>query len=217
VLLGDLAYEAIRDAITSNSIKPGERISEYMMAERLKMSRTPVREGLRRLENEGLLASHPRRGLVVAGLDDAAVHELYAAREVLEGTVAAMAARFATDAEIGELQHMVELEERIAQTPEKMYEHNREFHKLVYHAARNRYLLKFLLQLSDTLSAHRSVSTMVSAERREEVLRDHRELAAAIAAHDEEGARAAATRHIRGALKARIAVRRAGTAVSPEA
>jgi len=219
-----MAYQAVREAIATNRMKPGDRISEYKVAEWLKISRTPAREGLRRLESEGLLTSHPRRGLVVTGMDEDAIHELYRAREVLEGTVAGMAARFATDAEISALQHLLEVESQIADLPEKMLEHNRTFHQLIYRAARNRYLLKFLLTISDTLSTHRSVSTMVSAPRREEVLREHRELVDAIARHDEQAAREAAARHIQGALRARIAVQRgsasaqlAGTAAPAQA
>lgn len=212
VSLGEVAYKAIRDAITSNAMKPGDRLSEYKVADWLKISRTPAREGLRRLESEGLLTSHPRRGLVVATFDEAAVHELYAAREVLESTVAAMAARFATDAEISSLQHMMQLEASMADTPEAMFEHNLAFHKLVSQAARNRYLVKFLQSLSDTISAHRRVSTLKSSKRRSEVLRDHRELVDAIARRDEETARAVATHHIQGAMRARLAMERSQTA-----
>lgn len=208
VSLGDTAYQAIRDAITSNKMKPGDRVSEYMVADWLDISRTPAREGLRRLEGEGLLTSHPKRGLVVADFDEAAVHELYAAREILEGTIAGMAARFATDAEISSLQHLLEREASLLDSPTKMFEHNLEFHRLIAQAARNRYLAKFLQSLSDTLSAHRRVSTLTKTERREEVLQDHRELVAAIARRDEAGAREAAQRHIQGALQARLKVLR---------
>lgn len=208
VSLGDTAYQAIRDAITSNKMKPGDRVSEYMVADWLDISRTPAREGLRRLESEGLLTSHAKRGLVVADFDEAAVHELYAAREILEGMIAGMAARFATDAEISSLQHMLEREASLLESPTKMFEHNLEFHRLIAQAARNRYLAKFLQSLSDTLSAHRRVSTLTKTERREEVLRDHRELVAAIARRDEAGAREAAQRHIQGALQARLKVLR---------
>lgn len=206
--LGDAAYQAIRDAIMSSKMKPGDRVSEYMVAEWLNISRTPAREGLRRLESEGLLAAHPKRGLMVANFDETAIHELYAAREILESMVAALAARLATDAEISALQHMLEREAALVKSPAKMFEHNIEFHTMVAQAARNRYLSKFLQSLSDTLSAHRRVSTLVSPQRRDEVLRDHRELVDAIARHDEQAARAAAQRHIQGALKARLTVQR---------
>jgi len=179
-----------------------------MVADWLKISRTPAREGLRRLESDGLLTSHPRRGLVVATLDEGAIHELYTAREILESSVAGMAARYATDAEISSLRHLVDTEATIVDTPETMYEHNRVFHQSIYLAARNRYLLKFLLMISDTLSTHRSVSTLVSQQRRDEVLQEHRELVRAIAQRDESAARLAAAKHIQGALRARVAVQR---------
>ena len=212
VSLGDVAYQAIREAISSNEMKPGDRLSEYMVADWLKISRTPAREGLRRLESEGLLTSHPRRGLVVASLDEGALHELYAARELLESTVASMAARFATDAEISSLRHLVESEAALAESPERMFEHNLNFHRLVAHAARNRYLVKFLQSISDTLSAHRRVTTLVNPQRRAEVLQEHRDLVDAISRHDEEAARAAALRHIQGALRARLVVERSQAA-----
>jgi GntR family transcriptional repressor for pyruvate dehydrogenase complex len=97
-------------------------------------------------------------------------------------------------------------------SPAKMFEHNIEFHKMVAQSARNRYLTKFLQSLSDTLSAHRRVSTLVSPLRRDEVLKDHRDLVEAIARHDEQAARVAAQKHIQGALKARLAVQRQGSA-----
>lgn len=208
ILLGEVAYQAVRDAISANHMKPGDRLSEYMVADWLKISRTPAREGLRRLESEGLLTSHPRRGLVVATLDEDAIHELYSAREVLESTVAARAARFATDSEISSLQHLVEVEATLSDAPEEMFKHNQVFHQLIYRAARNRYLLKFLLTISDIMSTHRSVTSLVNPQRREEVLAEHQELAQAIAKRDEEVARAAAMRHIQGALRARIATTR---------
>src|SRR5689334_11674964 len=99
-LLGEVAYKAVRDAIVANKLKPGDRVSEYKVAEWLNISRTPAREGLRKLEAEGFLTASPRRGLVVATVDEEAIYELYAVREILEGGAAALAARNATDAEL---------------------------------------------------------------------------------------------------------------------
>ena len=203
-----MAYQAVLEAIRANQMKPGDRVSEYMVADWLKISRTPAREGLRRLESEGLLTSHPRRGLVVATLDEAAIYELYSAREVIESTVAALAARFATDAETSRLIHMVEIEATLTDMPDKMFEHNRAFHQLISEAARNRYLVKFLQMISDTSAAHRQVSTLMNLQRRQEVLIQHRALVEAIERHDEDAARAAALTHVRGALRARVALQR---------
>jgi DNA-binding GntR family transcriptional regulator len=206
LLLGDVAYSAVRDAIVANQLKPGDRVSEYKVAEWLKISRTPAREGLRRLEAEGFLTLVPRRGLVVASVDDDALYELYAAREVLEGGAAAMAARNATDAEIAALQQMVAAEGAMTDSPQMMFEHNRLFHQFIYRAARNRYLTKYLQSIYDTLAAHRSISTMRIAARREEVLVEHRALAAAIGKRDETEARRIAVEHVRAALRARMQI-----------
>ncbi|GAB2886872.1 GntR family transcriptional regulator [Paralcaligenes sp. KSB-10] len=206
LLLGDLAYESVREAILANDLKPGERVSEYKVAEWLGISRTPAREGLRRLENEGLLSQHPRRGLVVASIDDNAVQELYAVRQLLEGAAAAMAAKQATDAEVATLQHLVEAEARITEDPQQMYEHNRTFHEVIYRAAHNQLLLKFLLLTADTLTAYRNVSTLVIKERREQVVAEHRELSDAIARRDEAAAKEIAVRHVQNALRARTKV-----------
>jgi DNA-binding GntR family transcriptional regulator len=208
-LLGDVAYESVREAIRAGHMKPGERISEYKVAEWLNVSRTPAREALRRLENEGLLASHPRRGLIVASVDDEAIFELYAAREILEGAAAALAAQRATDAEVAALEHLVDAEELIVDDPQRMYEHNRVFHSLLYRAAHNRYMLKFLTAMTDTLSAHRSTSTLVEPARRRAVVAEHRALIESIAARDEKGARQAAVKHIKSALRARTKVHHA--------
>jgi DNA-binding GntR family transcriptional regulator len=206
LLLGETAYESVREAILANVLKPGDRVSEYKVAEWLGISRTPAREGLRRLENEGLLEQHPRRGLVVASIDDAAVQELYAARQLLESEAAAQAALHATDAEIATLRHLVEIEASLSDKPEQMYEHNRSFHEQVYRAAHNRFLLKFLMLTADTLSTYRNVSTLVFKERRDEVLAEHRELCEAIARRDDAAARAIATNHVKNALRARMRV-----------
>ncbi|MEO6748439.1 MAG: GntR family transcriptional regulator [Casimicrobiaceae bacterium] len=204
LLLGEVAYKAIRDAIVANKFKPGDRISEYKVAEWLKISRTPAREGLRRLESEGFLTATPRRGLVVASVDEDAIYELYAAREILEGGAAALAALNATEAELAALEQMVAAETAMTDSPEMMFEHNRLFHRFIYRAARNRYLTRFLQSIYDTLTAHRSISTMHIPARREAVLNEHRELCAALIRRDEVTASRAAVEHVRAALRARM-------------
>jgi len=209
VLLSEIAYAAVRNAIANSELKPGDRVSEYDIAGRLNISRTPAREGLRKLENEGLLTAHPRRGLVVATVDTDAVYELYEARKILEGEAAAAAANRASESEIDTFIHLTEAEALLIDDPERMYAHNRVFHNLIYRAGRNRYLLKFLSSIQETLSAQRVTSTLVSAQRRNEVIEQHRALSAAIARRDANAARAIAVEHVDSALRARNAVRNA--------
>jgi len=207
-LLGDLAYESVRKAILSNELGPGERVSEYKVAKWLNISRTPAREGLRRLESDGLLQYHPRRGLVVATINDKAFEELYAVRELLEGAAAAMAARNAKESELSELKHLVELEARMLDDPARMYTNNRSFHGAIYEAAHNQFLRKFLFLMADIVSAYRGVSTLHDETRRKEVVVEHRKLYDAIAARDEDLAKSIAVQHVRNAFRARVKVRR---------
>jgi DNA-binding GntR family transcriptional regulator len=109
---------------------------------------------------------------------------------------------------------MVDVESALVDTPDKMFAHNRAFHQLISEAARNRYLVKFLQAISDTSSAYRQASTLTNPSRRQEVLIEHRALVDAIAAHNENAARAAAFLHVQGALRARVAVQRSESAAS---
>jgi DNA-binding GntR family transcriptional regulator len=82
--LSDVAYEALRDAITSGSLLPGTRLREATLARHLGISTTPVREALRRLDREGLVRLSPNRGAVVAEFDLREILDLFEIREVLE-------------------------------------------------------------------------------------------------------------------------------------
>ena len=100
------AYTLILDAIETGDFRPGARLVESELAERLGVSRTPVREALQRLETQGML-SRDGRSLIVASLDHNQLAELYTVRAELEGLAARLAARHATDEEINVLRGMV--------------------------------------------------------------------------------------------------------------
>ncbi len=212
--LGQMAYDAVRNAIEQGNLTPGDRISEYKVAEWLHISRTPAREGLLRLESEGLLASHPRRGLVVASIDNEAIRELYAAREFLEGRIARLAAQNASRSEIDELLQLVEAEADVRIQAESrddsavFYEHNKVFHQQIYRAAHNRYLMKFLSAMNDIIVGEHRLSPFTDKKRRQGILREHRLIAEAIASRDADGAEQAAMAHMRAAFEARIKARK---------
>jgi len=202
--LGGSAYEQIRDAIRNGRLKPGDRVTESEIANWLKMSRTPVREAVFRLETEGLLTRQSRQGLTVAKLDYQAVIELYAMREVLEGTAAHSAALHASQPEVEALREMLEIERSIGEDdPTKAADANRRFHQIIYHAAHNRYLLKSLNALSNAmiLLGH---TTLAMPGRHATALEEHEALVEAIAARDAEAAQAAARNHIRAAQRHRV-------------
>ena len=167
------------------------------------MSRTPVREALRRLEADGLLTFAPYRGMVISELDHQAVMELYQMREVLEGTAAGLAARHASEAEIGILQDLVAADKGSAADPKEVSTHNRQFHGAVYRAAHNRYLLKTLNVLGDAM-ALLGMTTMSLTGRSDTAREEHAAIVAAISAHDPATAESAARKHIREAQRARL-------------
>ena len=148
---GEWAYGRLKMEIANGTMEPGSRVRENEIAERLGISRTPVREALRRLEAEDLIVHVPHQGAIIAELDHQAVIELYDMRETLEGTAARYAARHASEAEIQDLVELVESEQENVGDFKALAQLNRAFHGALYRAGHNRYLLKALLSLSDAM------------------------------------------------------------------
>jgi DNA-binding GntR family transcriptional regulator len=101
--LADRAYRAIRDAITTGELRPGQKVTERGLAERLSVSPTPVREAIRRLEQDGLLERTGPRTVQVTAFGDAAIQDLAEVEVALRGMVARFAARHASPAQLDQL------------------------------------------------------------------------------------------------------------------
>lgn len=199
--LADQAYDRFREELRRGALVPGQRVLETEIAERFGMSRTPVREAIRRLQSEGLVAQLPGRGLCVARYDHAEVDELYVMREALEGTAARLAAQNAGRPDIALLQRLVAEE---AMLPvEALAEHNRRFHRALHQAAHNRYLLRALSAISDALLLL-GPTTLELPGRAAAAREEHARIVAAIAARDAAAAEAAARAHIAAAHEARL-------------
>jgi DNA-binding GntR family transcriptional regulator len=199
------AYTLILEAIERGDYKPGDRLVESEMAERLGVSRTPVREALQRLETQGML-TRDGRSLIVASLDHNQLAELYTVRTELEGLAARLAARHATEEEVRVLKGMVEDDRKLlGGDPRALSRANKRFHRLIHLASHNR----FLVQQLDLV--HRAMALMASttfaAEGRDEVaLSEHEAIVAAIAAQDGEAAYQALKSHISKAFETRLRV-----------
>ncbi len=197
-------YEEIRRAIRAGELVPGSRVRESEIAARLGVSRTPVREAVLRLEQDGLLTYAPRQGLTVAALGYQAVIELYAMREVLEGTAARFAASHASLVEVETLREMLEAERGLpAGDAARASALNRQFHQVIYYAAHNRFLLKSLNALADSMMLL-GESTLAVPGRHDTALEEHDAVVAAIAARDPDAAERAARAHIRAAQRHRL-------------
>lgn len=199
----DLVYQRLREAIERGQLKPGQRVMEVEVAEWLDVSRTPVREALRKLEAEGMLAMEPRNGLVVSSISRQAMMELYVMREVLEGTAARLCARHASDLEIMELGELVKREEQLQGNPEALVKLNRLFHDAIHRAAHNRYLEKSLSAVNHSMWLL-GKSQMLLPERAKSAKAEHSELLSAIRKRDPEAAEKAARKHVRSAQQQRL-------------
>jgi DNA-binding GntR family transcriptional regulator len=198
------AYTLILEAIEAGIYKPGDRLVESELAERLGVSRTPVREALQRLETQSML-TRDGRSLIVASLDHNQLAELYVVRTELEGLAARLAARHATDEEIRVLRAMVEEDRKLRDNPLELSRANKRFHRQIHLASHNR----FLVQQLDLV--HRSMALMattsLAAEGRSEVaMAEHDQIVSAIEAHDGEAAYQALKTHISRAFETRLRV-----------
>ncbi len=198
----EFVYRALRDGIAEGHFRPGERILEEEVARSLGVSRTPVREALRRLEARGLVEMAAGRGLVVVELTGQRIAELYAVREVLEGTAARFAAQHASEADIDALRSLVD-QLRDVQEHQRAAKINRAFHRAIYEAARNRYLLQPLNELHDAMALLPG-TTYSAIGRLESSREEHMKIVGAIAARDADAAEQAARAHIRTAQRLRL-------------
>ena len=200
--LTEVVYDALHKAIQEGTYKPGQRVRENDVSDWLRVSRTPVREALRRLQADGLI--EPKEGgLAVTSFDRRAVAELYAVRETLEGAAAALAARNADPTELALLQRMLEAQRNCPDDLSAQARLNKNFHEQLYQAAHNRFLLKALQVLRDSLVLL-GPTTLMTPDRIAAAIEEHAEVVAAIVARDAPRAEAATRKHIRAGYEARV-------------
>lgn len=200
---GESAYDALISSIKSGIYPPGHRLREEDVGELLKLSRTPVREALRRLESDGIVEHRPRIGAVVRQLSHSEVVELYEMRVVLERTAAELAARHGTDAEFDTLEDFNDeiLAER--ENPSRAAAINQDFHRGLYLAGRNRFLLEAARALNNSLLLL-GPTTFTDKDRIDTVVRQHQTIIDALRVGDVEAAGVAAEAHLQTSLRQRL-------------
>lgn len=202
---GEFVYAELRAAISSGRLRPGERLLETEIAQQLGVSRTPVREALKRLETDGLAAFNQPRGLMVSELTQAQMLELYAMREVLVGAAARFAGEQASALEIEALRHLAAAQ-LAAKTPAEAAVANRNLHDAIARAAHNEYLLRAMNVLTDAL-ALLGKTTYSIAGRMESGARENAKIVEAIARRDPDAAERLARDHIIAAGAVRLGMR----------
>jgi DNA-binding GntR family transcriptional regulator len=201
----EFVYASLRDAIWEGRFTRGERIPEEEIARSLGVSRTPVREALQRLQERGMLTVGAGRSLVVAELSKQQVLELYAMREILEGSAARFAAQHANEAEIDILHRLLDEFDKHRDDPRLLVSLNRRFHGAVCEAAHNRYLIQTLDGMHDALALLHS-NTFRVPNRTSESDAEHRRIVLAIERRNPDAAETAARDHVRQAQRTRFAM-----------
>ena len=212
VALGEAVFRSLCEALQAGSYRAGDRLREEEVAQRLKVSRTPVREALGRLAARGFVEPAGGRGLIVRNLDISEVLELYAMREIMEGAAARLAAEHASAPEVDALrdieQAFVEATvtdpaEMAGEMARELARLNRAFHEAVCRAARNRYLDNASRELQDWI-ALLGPTTFTVTGRPSTSHGEHQAIIEAIAARDGDRAEQLARAHIREALRCRL-------------
>ncbi len=205
--LGEVVYETLREAIIRQILKPGERLMEQELAEEMGVSRTPVREALRKLELEGYVVMIPRKGAYVAGLSIKDINNVFEIRSALETLAAELAASRATQEEIEEMERNLVMEAAHFETGDllKTIEVDTRFHELIYHASKNNRLQNMLKDLRDQVQRFRT-TTLAAPGRMKFALDEHRRIVEAIAAGNVQEAKLAIREHIENAESALLEI-----------
>lgn len=203
--LRDIVFETLREAIINQTLKPGERLMEIQLAEEMGVSRTPVREAIRKLELEGLVVMVPHKGAYVAGISMKDIHEVYELRSALEALAASLAAVRITDEELEEMERQMvrEAKETEENNLQGIVSIDTTFHDLLYQAAHNQRLVQFINILQEQLQRFRA-ATLSRPGRSKYALEEHKKIVEALANKDAKLAAKLATEHIENAENAMI-------------
>jgi DNA-binding GntR family transcriptional regulator len=190
--------DALEDDIVNGVLTPGDRLDEAALADRFRVSRTPIREAFKSLVGSGLVETVPNRGTFVAKVGLPGLIEMFEVMAELEGMCARLAARRISDDESSDLQSLLGACERAhaAGDPDAYYYENERFHDCIYRASHNGFLAQQARQLQTRLKPYRRLQLRVR-NRAGTSLAEHREIVAAILAGDEHAAETAIQDHVK--------------------
>lgn len=196
--LREVIFNSLREAIIVGELKPGERLMEVQLAEKMGVSRTPVREAIRKLELEGLVNMVPRRGAQVADLSVKDIMDVLEVRATLDGLATSLSALRITAEELKELKHIhtqfisyVE-KENLAGLIKK----DVEFHDVIYRSSRNDKLIQITSNLREQIQRFRVIYLKDYGNTRE-LIKEHLEICESIESKNVDTARTLAQKHIK--------------------
>jgi DNA-binding GntR family transcriptional regulator len=202
--LKESVYDSLKTMIHTGELQPGSRLTELDLAARLKVSRTPLREALNRLERDGLVTNKPRQGCFVTVFDLKALEDAFDVREVLDGCAAQRATERISLEDKNRLQEIVRQCEAMATVKnrpvEDLVEEMRlgfEIHRIIARASGNEFLCELLSRIFDKFQ-HFVWIELLWLDEWGVARREHAAIVEAICSGDGDGAADLARRHVRG-------------------
>ena len=196
--LRDVVFNTLRQAILRGELKPGERLMEIQLANKLGVSRTPIREAIRKLELEGLVLMIPRKGAEVAEITEKNMRDVLEVRKALEELAVQLACDKITKEEIEEMKKAAEDFKKILKSKDitEIAEADVRFHDIIYMATDNQKLIQLLNNLREQMYRYR-IEYLKKKECYPQLLNEHQTIIDAIAGHDKELATKFTSQHIK--------------------
>jgi DNA-binding GntR family transcriptional regulator len=195
--LGEQVFGLVRSMISKGELKPGERLVEEHLAKRIGTSRTPIREALHRLVQEGLVERREQGGYVVRPISAQEVEEVTGVRAALESYAVELGVKRITDKDLAELErNIADFENALAAGDQKrLVVLNTQFHLMLYHLAGSNLLVRLISDLAEPLHRFR-ISLLSDLKAAARSLEDHREMLEAIKNGDHDKAVRVCRSHI---------------------
>lgn len=196
----EVVYRRLKQDIISGALAPDSRLVELSIAADFSVSRTPVREALKRLAAENLVFADPSRGMIVHRPDAAEIEDVFVVREVLDGLAAQLAALRITPSELSKLELIVESMASAIEGDrrESIIAANQRFHDVIYNAAGNPVLARVASELRDYVRRY-STLPFASPDRVQHVLMEHQAILQALLDRDPAAAEKASGGHLSAA------------------
>ena len=195
--LRDVVFNTLRQAILKGELKPVERLMEVQLAKKLGVSRTPIREAIRKLELEGLVLMIPRRGAEVAEVTEKSMRDVLEVRRALEVLAVSLSCERITKEQIEELKKAAEEFDRSLTSDDvtRTAEADVHFHDIIYNSTENKRLIQLLNNLGEQMYRYR-IEYLKKKECYPQLLEEHRTIIEAIAAGDKDLATRITGQHI---------------------
>lgn len=203
--LRDVVFNTLRQAILTGELKPGERLMEIHLANRLGVSRTPIREAIRKLELEGLVTMIPRRGAEVAQITEKSMNDVLEVRRALDALCVELACDRITDGELEQLKLACEGFEQAIKTQDakKIAHADVALHDIIVQATGNQRLIQLINNLSEQMYRYR-FEYIKDFSQHDRLVEEHRIIYESIVKKDKNTACMAARLHIDNQEKAII-------------